>query len=104
MNAGRILVNSPTSQGALGGVYNSLQPSFTLACGSGGKNITTDNISAKHLLNIQRIAKPKPNTCLTPEMMELYLDETVDADAFDTKCKERQASQTKTATPSKSKA
>ncbi len=104
MNAGRILVNTPTSQGALGGAYNSLQPSFTLACGSGGKNITTDNISAKHLLNIQRIAKRKLHTCLTPEMMELYLDETVDADTFDTKCKERQASQSKTAKPSKSKA
>jgi acetaldehyde dehydrogenase/alcohol dehydrogenase len=104
MNAGRILVNTPTSQGALGGAYNSLQPSFTLACGSGGKNITTDNISAKHLLNIQRIAKRKLHTCLTPEMMELYMDETVDADAFDTKCKERQASQSKTAKPSKSKA
>jgi acetaldehyde dehydrogenase/alcohol dehydrogenase len=60
MNAGRILVNTPASQGALGGIYNKLQPSLTLGCGTGGKNITTDNISAKHLLNIQRIAFPRP--------------------------------------------
>ncbi|MGB4205013.1 MAG: aldehyde dehydrogenase family protein [Bacteroidales bacterium] len=63
MNAGRILVNQPSSQGALGGTYNGLQPSMTLACGTGGKNITTDNISARHLINIQRIANRKINFC-----------------------------------------
>lgn len=64
MNAGRILVNTPASQGALGGTYNALLPSLTLGCGTGGKNITTDNISAKHLLNIQRIARRKVNQCI----------------------------------------
>jgi acetaldehyde dehydrogenase/alcohol dehydrogenase len=64
MNAGRILVNTPASQGALGGTYNALQPSLTLGCGTGGKNITTDNITAKHLLNIQRIARRKVNKCV----------------------------------------
>jgi acetaldehyde dehydrogenase / alcohol dehydrogenase len=63
MNAGRIVVNQPSSQGALGGTYNSLQPSMTLACGTGGKNITTDNISARHLINIQRIAQRKVTIC-----------------------------------------
>jgi len=58
MNTSRIIVNSPSSQGAVGGLYNNLSPSLTLGCGSGGGNSTTDNISAKHLLNIQRIAKP----------------------------------------------
>ncbi len=58
LNAGRIIVNSPSAQGAVGGLYNNLSPSLTLGCGSGGKNSTTDNITAKHLLNIQRIAKP----------------------------------------------
>ncbi len=57
MNAGRILVNTPASHGALGGTYNALPPSLTLGCGSGGKNITTDNITARHLLNIQRVAR-----------------------------------------------
>jgi acetaldehyde dehydrogenase / alcohol dehydrogenase len=63
LNAGRIVVNTPSSQGALGGLYNSLTPSLTLACGSGGKNFTTDNISVHHLLNIQRIAHRKINFC-----------------------------------------
>jgi acetaldehyde dehydrogenase / alcohol dehydrogenase len=63
MNAGRIVVNQPSSQGALGGTYNALQPSMTLACGTGGKNITTDNISARHLINIQRIAQRKVSIC-----------------------------------------
>jgi acetaldehyde dehydrogenase/alcohol dehydrogenase len=63
LNAGRIVVNTPSSQGALGGLYNGLTPSMTLACGSGGKNFTTDNISVKHLLNIQRIAYRKIKFC-----------------------------------------
>lgn len=45
----------PSAQGAMGGIYNSLSTSFTLGCGTYGKNITTDNITAKHLLNIQRV-------------------------------------------------
>ncbi len=61
MNAGRIVVNTPSSQGAVGGFYNTLNTSFTLGCGSGGKNITTDNITASHLLNIQRVTRRRPN-------------------------------------------
>ena len=63
LNAGRIVVNTPSSQGALGGLYNGLTPSLTLACGSGGKNFTTDNITFRHLLNIQRIAYRRVNFC-----------------------------------------
>ena len=69
INAGRIIVNSPSAQGAVGGVYNNLSPSLTLGCGSGGRNITTDNITAKHLLNIQRIAKPKKESKTTKETL-----------------------------------
>ncbi len=58
LDVSRIIVNSPSAQGAVGGLYNNLSPSLTLGCGSGGGNSTTDNITAKHLLNIQRIAKP----------------------------------------------
>jgi acetaldehyde dehydrogenase/alcohol dehydrogenase len=83
MNAGRILINTPASYGALGGTYNGLTPSLTLACGSGGKNITTDNISARHLLNIQRIARPRIGPDMKPEMIDLYLDESIDADSFE---------------------
>jgi len=61
MNAGRIVVNTPTSQGAVGGIYNLLPASFTLGCGTGGKNITTENITARHLINIQRVCRRKLN-------------------------------------------
>jgi len=83
MNAGRILVNQPASQGALGGTYNSLSPSMTLACGSGGKNITTDNITAKHLLNIQRVARRKVDRHIESPHIERYFDESIDAGAID---------------------
>jgi acetaldehyde dehydrogenase/alcohol dehydrogenase len=87
MNAGRILINTPASQGALGGTYNSLQPSMTLGCGTGGKNITTDNISATHLLNIQRIARRRDNHCFSPEVVAMYLDESVDAATLEARCR-----------------
>lgn len=61
MNAGRILVNTPSSQGAVGAFFNPLLASLTLGCGTGGKNITTENISARHLINIQRISRRRPN-------------------------------------------
>lgn len=52
----RILVNTPSSQGAIGGIYNSLDPSLTLGCGTFGNNSTTRNISALNLINIKRVA------------------------------------------------
>ena len=55
INVGGILVNTPTSQGAVGGIFNNLTPSLKLGCGTGRKNITTENITAKRLLNIQRV-------------------------------------------------
>src|SRR5271166_1444578 len=57
MNAGRIIVNSPGSVGALGGVYNDLIPTFSFGCGTGGGNSTTDNINIYHYLNIKRLAR-----------------------------------------------
>ena len=83
--AGRLLVNTPASQGALGGTYNKLQPSLTLATGAGGKNITTDNISARHLLNIQRLARRKVTPCI-PELNDFYLDETKDLSFIENEC------------------
>ena len=85
MNAGRILVNTPSSQGAVGGIYNTLATSFTLGCGSGGKNITTDNITAKNLLNIQRIARRRVNRRLEHFDQKLYFDESLNADAIEKK-------------------
>jgi len=55
IEASRILVNTPASQGCIG-IGNGLTPSFTLGCGTFGGNSTTDNITYKHLLNIKRLA------------------------------------------------
>ena len=89
LNAGRIVVNTPSSQGALGSLYNSLVPSMVLACGSGGKNFTTDNISTRHLLNIQRIAYRKVNFCAEHQLGEAFCcDDKLTIDEIDRLCSE----------------
>jgi len=60
MNAGRIIVNSPGSIGALGGVYNDMVPTFSFGCGTGGGNSTMDNVNVYHYLNIKRVARRTP--------------------------------------------
>ncbi len=80
MNAGRILVNTPTSQGAVGYFHNSLPPSLTLGCGTGGKNITTENITARHLINIQRVSRRKQNQLWSGFDSSKYFDETLSDD------------------------
>jgi acetaldehyde dehydrogenase (acetylating) len=57
VTAGRVLVNMGSSAGAVG-INSGLRPSLTLGCGTSGNNITTVNITARDLLNIQRVAKP----------------------------------------------
>jgi acetaldehyde dehydrogenase / alcohol dehydrogenase len=57
MNAGRIIVNSPGSIGALGGVYNDMVPTFSFGCGTGGGNSTMDNVNVYNYLNIKRVAR-----------------------------------------------
>ncbi len=61
INAGRIIVNSPGSIGALGAVYNDLVPTFAFGCGTGGGNSTTDNVNIFHYLNIKRLARRTQN-------------------------------------------
>lgn len=61
MNASRIVVNSPASFGAIGDVYNSMAPSLTLGCGSYGKNSVSENVTAKNLINVKKIAKRRLN-------------------------------------------
>jgi acetaldehyde dehydrogenase/alcohol dehydrogenase len=56
LRTGRLLVNSPSSHGAIGDIYNTNTPSLTLGCGSMGLNSTTDNISVENLINIKRVA------------------------------------------------
>ena len=63
----------------MGGLYNTLHPSLTLGCGSGGKNITTDNITATHLLNIQRITRRRTNERFMNFDAANYMDESMDA-------------------------
>src|SRR6188768_34615 len=53
--AGRIVVNTPTTHGSIG-LTTGLDPAMTLGCGGWGGNITSDNISPRHLLNIKRLA------------------------------------------------
>ncbi|WP_261300647.1 acetaldehyde dehydrogenase (acetylating) [Paenibacillus andongensis] len=55
MPVSRIVVNTPSALGAVGGTTG-LKPSFTLGCGSFGGNITSDNLTAHHLMNVKRLA------------------------------------------------
>lgn len=83
MNAGRIVVNTPSSQGAVGSMFNRLSPSFTLGCGTGGKNITTDNVTARHLMNVQRIALRRENERMMRFDNSLYFDESLDVETIE---------------------
>ena len=57
IRTGRILVNAPTAVGALGGVYNSMTPTFSLGCGTWGGSNTTDNVNYLNLLNIKAVSR-----------------------------------------------
>ncbi len=57
IRTGRILVNAPTAVGALGGIYNSLTPTFSLGCGTWGGSMTTDNVNLENLLNLKRVSR-----------------------------------------------
>ena len=61
MKVGRVIANSPSSQGAIGDIYNTNTPSLTLGCGSYGHNSTTSNVSSVNLINKKRIAKRRVN-------------------------------------------
>ncbi|MDD3613788.1 MAG: bifunctional acetaldehyde-CoA/alcohol dehydrogenase [Eubacteriales bacterium] len=62
MKACRILVNTPSSFGGIGDLYNfKLAPSLTLGCGSWGGNSVSDNVGVKHLLNIKTVAERREN-------------------------------------------
>ncbi|RDY24076.1 bifunctional acetaldehyde-CoA/alcohol dehydrogenase [Romboutsia maritimum] len=61
IRTGRIIVNAPSTHGAIGDIYNVNMPSLTLGCGSMGNNSTTDNVSAVNLINIKKLTKRKNN-------------------------------------------
>ncbi|MBO9597577.1 MAG: bifunctional acetaldehyde-CoA/alcohol dehydrogenase [Cohnella sp.] len=56
LQTGRIIVNAPSTHGAIGDIYNTNLPSLTLGCGSYGSNSTTSNVTAVNLINVKRVA------------------------------------------------
>jgi len=61
MKAGRIIVNAPSSQGAIGDIYNAYMPSLTLGCGTYGGNSVSTNVGSTHLINIKKVARRNAN-------------------------------------------
>ena len=62
MKTCRILINTPSSQGGIGDLYNfKLTPSLTLGCGSWGGNSVSENVGVKHLINIKTVAERREN-------------------------------------------
>jgi len=77
MPAARIIINSPTTHGAIG-FSTDLAPSMTLGCGSWGGNVTSDNISPIHLMDIKRVAfETKPVTAKAIPSVSNSISETV---------------------------
>ncbi len=59
---GRLLINSPSSQGGIGDIFNfKLEPSLTLGCGSWGGNSVSENVGVEHLLNYKTVAERREN-------------------------------------------
>jgi acetaldehyde dehydrogenase/alcohol dehydrogenase len=61
VKAVRVIWNAPSSQGAIGDIYNAYLPSLTLGCGSYGRNSVSNNVSAINLLNIKRVGRRTNN-------------------------------------------
>ena len=61
VKVGRIIVNSPSTHGAIGDIYNTNMPSLTLGCGTFGGNSTTSNVSSVNLINVKKVAKRRVN-------------------------------------------
>ncbi len=74
INAGRVIVNSPTSIGGLGGVYNNLDTTLVFGCGTGGGNITTDNVGIKNLLNYKRVPRRGNFTLTFQTTKNIYIN------------------------------
>ena len=75
MRVGRIIVNSPSSQGAIGDIYNTNTPSLTLGCGSYGKNSVSQNVTTVNLINKKRIAKRRVNMQWFKVPPRIYFEE-----------------------------
>lgn len=74
MKTCRILVNTPSSQGGIGDLYNfKLAPSLTLGCGSWGGNSVSENVGVKHLLNIKTVAERRENMLWFRTPQKVYI-------------------------------
>ena len=74
MESCRILINTPSSQGGIGDLYNfKLAPSLTLGCGSWGGNSVSENVGVKHLLNIKTVAERRENMLWFRAPQKVYL-------------------------------
>lgn len=85
MDASRILVNMPATEGALGGVVDQIPPSLTLACGPRAGNVFADNITVDHLVQVRRVARLRPNAAWFAVPREAWLDPAVDAEEVERK-------------------
>jgi len=74
INTGRVIVNSPTSIGGLGGVYNNLNTTLSFGCGTGGGNITTDNVGIANLINYKRVPKRRNFTLTFQTTKNIYIN------------------------------
>ena len=74
MRTCRILVNTPSSQGGIGDLYNfKLAPSLTLGCGSWGGNSVSENVGVKHLLNVKTVAERRENMLWLRAPEKIYI-------------------------------
>lgn len=74
MKTCRILLNTPSSHGGIGDLYNfKLAPSLTLGCGSWGGNSVSDNVGVKHLLNIKTVAERRENMLWFRAPQKVYI-------------------------------
>ena len=74
MKTCRILVNTPSSQGGIGDLYNfKLRPSLTLGCGSWGGNSVSENVGVKHLINIKTVAERRENMLWFRAPQKVYI-------------------------------
>ena len=84
MKTCRILVNTPSSQGGIGDLYNfKLPPSLTLGCGSWGGNSVSENVGVKHLINIKTVAERRENMLWFRVPEKVYLKKGCLAVALD---------------------
>jgi len=72
-STGRVLINQPSSQGAIGDIYNfRLEPSLTLGCGSWGGNSVSENVGVKHLMNVKTISERRENMLWFQTPQKIY--------------------------------